>query len=179
MDAPGISIGNIWLQSKWRPGTVPNSARALRRRSPLNFQWRTAPRPRTVPEPGEARIFPGAVQRNSAASSKAAVPPSAPAPTCELPLAGKVSEAKCGGHCRGGRNAQCLMWKSTGVSVSKSKGFSLKSRVFALLGAKALDFGAKASGFPCRKLEGRSPSNVAGCVGGGSPPPCTVIHKGL
>ena len=57
-----------------------------------------------------------------------------------------------------------------GFCVSKSEGFALKSRVVALLGANALDFGAKADGFPFRELEGRSPSKVARGVEDGSPP---------
>ena len=58
-----------------------------------------------------------------------------------------------------------------GFCVSKSKAFALKSSLFALLGAKGLVCGAAASGCPCGELEGRSPSKVAGGVGGSSRPP--------
>ena len=58
-----------------------------------------------------------------------------------------------------------------GVLCVQIKALAPKSRVFARLDAKALDCGAKAFDFSCRELEGRSPSKVAGGVGGGSPPP--------
>ena len=85
-----------------------------------------------------------------------------------IALAGRVAEVSW--VFRSPRWIPESVWQNPVIYLNQ-RFFCSEIKVFCFFGAKALDFGAKASGFPCRELEGRSPSKVAGRVGGGSPPP--------